>query len=118
MVALRWPRGTGGSIVRGAPVYSLVRWDGFNEDKRARTEDLRPETPEDVARRSHEQKFRAWRDRQPKTVHIVLWGNLLSGGVHLHHALRTPEEMRKASAELLQLTDWFAEQPADPQGAT
>jgi hypothetical protein len=116
VVALRWPLGGAGVLVKFAPVHSLVRWDGLKEAKRTSTADIRPETEEDVARRRHEQTMRAWQARQPKTSHIsisspALWGSTLSDGAQLYSILRTPETMRETAAELLQLADWFAERP-------
>jgi len=116
VVALRWPRGGAGVIIKSAPVHSLVRWDGHNEAKRTGTQDIRPETAEDVEQRRSEQEMRAWQDQQPKLTNIsiikpALWGSSLPGGAQLYRVLRTPEEMREAAAELLQLADWFAERP-------
>jgi hypothetical protein len=117
VIALRWPRGGAGVIVKSAPVRSLIRWDGLKEDKRTSTADIRPETVEDVARRDHAQTMQTWQDRQPKLSHVsitspAMWGNTLLDGVQLHCVLRTPEAMRGAATELLQLADWFAERPA------
>jgi hypothetical protein len=117
VIALRWPRGGAGIIVKSAPVRSLVRWDGLKEDKRTSTADIRPETVEDVAQRGHAQTMQSWQDRQPKLSHVsisspAMWGSTLPDGVQLHCVLRTPEAMRGAAAELLQLADWFAERPA------
>jgi hypothetical protein len=93
----------------------LVRWDGLNENKRTSTDDIRPETAEDVARRGHEQALRAWQARKPKTSHVsitfpAMWGSTLQDGAQTC-VLRTPETLREAAAELLQLADWFAEKP-------
>lgn len=116
MVALRWPRGGAGVVIKYAPVHSLVRWDGHSEDKRTGTQDIRPETAEDVAQRKSVQTLQAWQDQQPKLTHITisrpaLWGSSLPDGAQLYRVLRTPEEMREVAAELVQLANWFAQRP-------
>ena len=117
VISLRWPPNGAGVIVKAAPIRALVRWDGLKEDTRARTADIRPETAEDVARRGHKQTMQTWRDRQPKVTHVAInipgmcWS---PDGARLHGVLRTPETMRAAAAELLQLADWFAEKPVEP----
>jgi len=117
VVALRWPRDGAGVIVKPAPVHPLVRWDGSDEDKRVRAADVRPETAEDIARRGRAQTMQAWQDRRPKTasarVAYAPYQGSDSTGVEIHEVLRTPESMRGAAAELLQLADWFAERPAN-----
>jgi hypothetical protein len=116
VIALRWPRNRGGVVVKFAPKRMLVRWDGLTEDTRTSTADLRPETAEDVGLRVHAEAVRAWKARQPQIAHVAvlnptMWGSMLPNGVQLNSVLRTPESMREASAELLQLADWFAESP-------
>lgn len=115
VISLRWPHDGAGVVVRSSPVHSLIRWDGLKEDKQARTVDIRPETEEDVAQQTHKQTIRTWQDRQPKLLHVSIarptcWGSL-PDGAQFHGVLRSPEEMRGAAAELLQLADWFAERP-------
>ena len=115
VISLRWPRDAAGVVVKSAPVHSLIRWDGLKEDKRTSTADIRPETKEDVAQQVHKQALRTWRDRQPKLSHFSIVSPMCEStspnGVQLHGVLRSPEEMRGAAAEVLQLADWFAERP-------
>ena len=115
MISLRWPRDAAGVVVKSAPVHSLIRWDGLKEDKRTSTADIRPETKEDVAQQARKQALRAWQDRQPKLLYVSIarptCGGALPDGAQFHGVLRSPEEMRGAAAELLQLADWFAERP-------
>lgn len=101
-------RDRAGVIVKWAPIHSLVRWDGFIKDKRTSTRAIRPETPEDVGRRDHERTMRAWKGRQPKTRHVLITN---PGMLWEHGVLWTPEELREAAAELLQLADWLAAMP-------
>lgn len=114
VVALRWPRDGAGVIVKFAPVNPLVRWDGSNEDKRTRIDDIRPETAEDVARRDHEQAMRAWRERRPNVTNVIVFENVMGHRDHIALAATAPHEMREAAAELLKLADWFAERPVEP----
>lgn len=115
VVALRWPRDGAGVVVKSAPVHSLVRWDGRAEDTRARTADFRAETAEDIGRRHYEQKLQAWQYRKPRLEHVQCFVMPLRGGPLVDNvqvlSVRTPETMREAAAELLQLADWFADKP-------
>jgi hypothetical protein len=116
VVNLRGPRGSTGVIVKPAPVYPLVRWDGRNEDARTRAEDIRPETARDVTHRVHEQTKRAWQNRKPQTTHVKTAYTPYTpylAGVEIIGVLHDPEIMRKVAAELLQLADWFAERPVE-----
>lgn len=118
VVALRWPRGGAGVMVKPAKVNPLVRWDGQDEDKRVRLDDIRPETAEDIARRDHERAMRAWDDRRPETSRVRVATAPYQGsdprGAEIIGSLKTPDEMRQAAAELLLLADWFAERPVKP----
>jgi hypothetical protein len=80
---------------------------------------LRPETPEDVEQRDHEQAMRAWDKRRPEVTRVAIsipstWGSTLPDGVQIYRVLRDPIEMREAAAELVKLADWFAERPVKP----
>ena len=112
-------RNIAGRIVKPAPVYQLVRWDDKTEDERVRIEDIRPETPDDIAAREHDESMHAWSKDRPRVKHVALqfqshWGYTAATDVRIISSLKTPDEMRGAAAELIQLADWFARKPAKP----
>jgi len=80
-----WSRRTAGTVSRaGRGVSVMVRWDGGNNDERVFLNNIRIETPDDVAKREHEAALRA----------------------------KTPAEMRQAADDLSALADWFEARPA------
>lgn len=112
-------RNIAGRIVKPAPVYQLVRWDDKTEDERVRIEDVRPETADDIARREHDESMRVWSKDRPRVEHVALqfqshWGYTEATDVRIISSLKTPDEMRSAAAELIQLADWFTRKPAKP----
>ena len=116
VIALRWPRDGAGTVIKSATVRVLVRWDGFAEDKRTSIADVRPETAEDIELRAYAESVRAWNGRQPQNACVaivlpMLYGSTAPDGVRLYGDLLTPESMREAADELIQLADWFAAKP-------
>lgn len=90
---------------------ATVRWEGKVVDSQIWIDDLRHETPEETSKRERIEAFRAWSRKQPDLRHSgVRWN---SGAVYVND-ISTPDEMRQAAAELLQLADWFAERPVKP----
>ena len=112
-------RNIAGRVVKPAPVYQLVRWDDKNEDERVRIEDVRPETSDDIAKREHDESMRTWSRDRPRVERVALqfqshWGYTEAADVRVISPLKTPDEMRTAAAELIQLADWFAKRPVKP----
>ena len=112
-------RNIAGRIVKPAPVYQLVRWDGKAEDERVQIEDVRPETADDIAKRKHDESMRMWSKDRPRVERAALqfqshWGYTEATDVRIISSLKTPDEMRSAAAELIQLADWFARKPVKP----
>ena len=108
-------RGKAGKIEKPAKTSALVLWDGRNQPERVSINSIEPETAEHVATRRRAAEMKAWRERKPSTtfarVAFSRFGfNADESGAELHLA-KTPDEMRTAAAELLQLADWFAERP-------
>lgn len=119
-----WHRQKAGSIARpGRGISSLVRWDGEEKDERVYHDGMRPETPEDVAKRAREAALRAWRDQRPDTKiarveHDHRWGHNDEIGAGVHATMKTPADMRQAADELIKLADWFEQKPSRPSATT
>jgi|ERR1700751_562540 len=114
VIALRWPRNGAGTIVKPARVHPLVRWDGYNEDKRVQIEDIRPEMPADIAKREHAQQVSAWKCAEPPHSVVVIERDWYSGqGRASGFTVRatTAAQMRAAADELRTLADWFEKRP-------
>jgi len=113
-----WNRRTAGTVSRaGRGVSVMVRWDGGNNDERVFLNNIRIETPDDVAKREHEAALRAWRDRRPQTTVARVdldgrWGRGGNDEIGATAVTRTPAEMRTAAEELRALADWFEARPA------
>lgn len=117
VVATRWPRDGAGVIVKSAPVYPTVRWDTGKEERR-RVHDLRPETPEDVVRRDRESAMHRWRERKPKTILAAVvydrtWARSIAEIGASVGLMRSPDQMRQAASELLELATWFEARPKE-----
>lgn len=111
-------RGKGGIVVKPAPKFPLVRFDGEDADERANSDDLRAETPDDVAARARAVAFAEWQRREPQTKKLAVKtpGAFSIGshtGVVMHGLLRTPAEMREAARELEALAAWFETKPPE-----
>lgn len=77
---------------------------------------IRPETIEDVAKRASKAERDSWMALQPRPKLVAImtrntYGSPPSGGV-LANA-RSPDDMRQAAAELLELAAWFEKRPKE-----
>ena len=102
--------------MKPAPKHLLVRWDGYNEDHRVLIDDIRPETPEDVAKREHKERMATWSKAMPEVEWVNLrllshWGWIDVTGADLRGTLHTPAEFRDAAREMTLLADWFEKRP-------
>jgi hypothetical protein len=118
VIALRWPSGGAGVIVKPAPVYPMVRWDDHDEVKRTRVEDIRPETPQDVAARQLAAEIASWRSTRPDTTLATVsymggYGSSIPTGVQVFGQVK-PEQMRTLVDELEALAAWFEKRPVSP----
>lgn len=113
-----WPAGQPGAVVKVSKTTALVRFDGESEAKRIGLDALRPETAADVAKRNHERAMAAWRDARPRTTvadvqHDPAWGSPRGKIGAVVHRAETPEQMRQAARELLELATWFESRPKE-----
>jgi hypothetical protein len=104
-----------GRVVKVAKTTATLILDDGRED-RLRLEQLRLETPEDVDQRAHATNMREWNARRPRTTTACVQASgyrsdTLSANVI---SARTPEEMRIAARELMEIADWFESRPVAP----
>lgn len=118
VMAARRARHPGGSVIKAFPVNVVVRWDGRSGVERMRVENLRPETPADIAGATYEHAVAVWHEQQPKTSHLHIWTPSYSysppTGVLMHGHLEDPTHMREAAEEFRALADWFDKKPKAP----
>lgn len=114
VVSTGW-RGGGGTIERISRGVAFVRSDDQNGLMKERLIWLREETADDVTKRESKRMLAEWRDRKPTTTiarveHDPSWGSP-RGEIGAALFAGTPDDMRTAAAELLQLAAWFETRP-------
>lgn len=109
---VRWSKA--GTIIRVAKTTARVCWDDELEDDTVNLASLQPETAEDIAKREHAERIKAWRAARPRCKYSAVqanWHGQETGQVVL--GPRTPAEMREAARELQLLADWFEQRPKE-----
>lgn len=103
-------------ICRGASAEVCWDSDGADDSERVNVGHLRPETQEDIDTRAAVIELEHWRSLRPQVVCTQVmrnWGTTETGlvMVRVSTSTRSPEEMRQAAAELLELAAWFEKRP-------